>query len=116
MFIQYNPEHLNGVINGCIPRALSCAYNKKVFYDEDIRKNWRKLLLNDNFTYVNIPAKPFKKRMTVKELAQNSNPNSLIICSTANHVVCIKNNNYYDTGDSGNMCVFYYFEKEDKVC
>ncbi len=112
MFVYYNPEKFYNVTNACIPRALSRVYGENnVTSDDNTKQYWRQKLLNDGFEYVNIPAKPFKKRMTVSELAE-SNSNSIIVCSTSNHVVFIDDNNYYDIADSGNMCVFYYFRKE----
>jgi hypothetical protein len=115
MFVIYNPHHIRDDNVACIARAFSCAFNKIIKNTDNLRNNWKKMLLDMGFEYVSIPAKPFSKRMTVKQLSELNTVGKTIICSLGDHVVCIKDNNYFDTCDTGDRCVFYYFVKGGKL-
>jgi hypothetical protein len=103
--------------DGCVIVALSIILEKSY---NDIRKSIgdnfrdynivRGYLQKHNFHEVEIPLKFCKKRMTVSKLTEIS-LNKSLICFCGDHIVTIKDGKYYDTVDSGEMCVFSYFIK-----
>lgn len=50
--------------------------------------------------------------VTVSEFAKD-HPKGRFVLATQNHVVCVIDGNYFDTWDSGNEVVLYFFKKEN---
>lgn len=58
----------------------------------------------------------FKKKFlaepaTVAEFTECNKKGLFVLCS-GTHVVCVENGDYYDSWDSGNEMIIYYWEKE----
>lgn len=49
--------------------------------------------------------------ITVSEFAK-THPKGRYVLACQNHVVCVDNGDYFDTWDSGNEVVLYYYKKE----
>lgn len=49
--------------------------------------------------------------VTVAEFAKD-HPKGRFVLATQNHVVCVIDGNYFDTWDSGNEVVLYFYSKE----
>lgn len=135
-FVYYNPNpKLRRRKNGtpyawsrcdCSVRAVACALNISwedaytqlctagaVIYDmPDTKEAIGHVLCNNGFEYVKL-GKPERgmRRNTVNETARLIK-SGVIVANCTGHVVCIKNGKYYDTGDSGDMCVFSYWRKK----
>lgn len=123
-FIYYNPNPKGNRVGDCSVRAVSkamdCSWETAYIslsaegmelYDMPsanfvwgmfLRKNYFRQRLLDN----NCPA-----CTTVAEFA-GTHPQGTYVLATQNHLVCVKDGDYYDTWDSGSEVVLYYFEKE----
>jgi hypothetical protein len=114
---------------GCVISAIACALNKswekienvlteyseKLNLDLNFEAVWGKYLLDNGFKLVNLPPKPGKPRMTVEELTSLCLDSTIIVAKCANHIVCIKNNCFFDTREEKkNFCVFHYYIKKLK--
>ena len=49
--------------------------------------------------------------VTVSQFAKD-HPKGRYVLATQNHVVCVDSGNYFDSWDSGDEIVLYFFEKE----
>ena len=125
-YIKYNPNPLNLSVGDCVIRAISkvTGMNWKETYLELIiegyamadmpsaNRVWARLL--NRFGYIqrllprNCPA-----CYTVKDFCIE-NPVGKFVVATGDHVVAVINGDYYDSWDSGNELLSYYFEKENR--
>lgn len=101
----------------CVIIALSVIFKKS--YEEimaEIGDNFRdfqvmkQYLIDNGYHEVMLPLKFCEKRMTVKQLARMSLSLPLV-CFCGNHVVAIRDGLYFDTEDTGDLCVYSYFVK-----
>lgn len=125
-YIKYNPNPLNLSVGDCVIRAISkvTGMSWKETYLELIiegyamadmpsaNRVWTRLL--NRFGYIqrllprNCPA-----CYTVKDFCIE-NPIGKFVVATGDHVVAVINGDYYDSWDSGNELLSYYFEKENR--
>ena len=125
-YIKYNPNPLNLSVGDCAIRAISkvTGMSWKETYLELIiegyamadmpsaNRVWARLL--NRFGYIqrllprNCPA-----CYTVKDFCIE-NPIGKFVVATGDHVVAVINGDYYDSWDSGNELLSYYFEKENR--
>jgi len=124
MWRPFNNNPFNGKVGDCSVRAVSVALNKDwedayislcaegLFYHDMPSSNyvWGMYLKNNGFLQKTIP-NICPDCITVSQFAED-NPEGVFVLTTQNHVVTVINGNYYDTWDSGNEVVLYYFEKE----
>ena len=117
-----NPRH-KCIIGDCVIRALSCAMNKSwdtVYIDlasegfamKDLPSSnevwgsylysngYRKHSVSDSYTY------------TIGQFADD-NKHGTYVVGTGTHAVCVKNGNVYDTWNSENEVVSFYWEREE---
>lgn len=72
----------------------------------------RKVILNRlGFDYTGVSNKRGLSRPTVDSFAKE-HPKGTYICNVANHEVAVVDGKYYDTWDSGDCCLYGYFEKQ----
>lgn len=82
-------------------RKLQCMPNGKPCYEAYLRDN--------DFEYYGISNKKGRKRPTVKQFAMEHSGTYYL--RVANHCVAVVDHNYFDTWDSGDCCLYGYWEK-----
>lgn len=92
------------VFNELIPYAIEiqCMPNDKVCYERYLKDN--------GFVYHGISNKKGSKRPTVESFAREHKEGTFFL-NVANHVVAVVDGTYYDTWDSGQCCLYGYYEK-----
>ena len=123
-YIYYNSNSLGKRVGDCVVRAVSkamdsswetayislCAEGMELrdmpsansVWGAYLKKNW----FNQHLISSECPA-----CITVREFAE-THPNGIYVLATDNHAVTVENGDYYDTFDSGDMVLLYYFAKE----
>ena len=82
-------------------RKLQCMPNGKPCYESYLRDN--------GYIYHGISNKRGCKRPTVKQFAKDNG--GTYVLRVAHHCVAVVNNCYFDTWDSGDCCLYGYWEK-----
>lgn len=109
------------IIGDCVIRAISCALEKHwdaIYIDlasegfamKDLPSSnsvWTRYLLNQGFSKYST-----LNDCTIKDFANEHKYGTYLVC-TGTHLVCIKNSDYYDTWDSGNEIMEFFFEREE---
>lgn len=127
-YVYYQPNELDkhDRYGDCVVRALSkvfnCswkdAYKKEIPYCLeyqvtsvfDCPANQAKEILKQlGFEYHSIKVSKGSKRPTVESFA-NEHQTGRYILSVARHVVAVVDGKYYDTWDSGNKCLYGFYE------
>ena len=123
-FIFYNPNPKNQRVGDCAVRAVSKALGMD-WSDAYIGLCAEGLALRDmpsaNYVWGMFLKKyGYEEHMissvcpnciTVSEFAKK-NKKGRFVLATQNHVVAVEDGDYYDTWDSGNEIVLYYYKKE----
>lgn len=93
------------VFNELIPYAIEiqCMPNSKTCYEKYLKDN--------GFEYRGISNKKGSKRPTVESFTKEHKAGTFFL-NVANHVVSVVDGIYYDTWDSGQCCLYGYYEKE----
>lgn len=127
VYYQPNEKDLTDKFGDCQIRALSKALNCSWLeaFDKAIsvcRDEWVSLIFDApipirsrmlaklGFEYHGISNKKGSKRPTVDSFAKD-HPTGSYICGVAHHEVAVVDGKYYDTWDSGDCCMYGYFEK-----
>lgn len=84
-------------------RKLQCMPSGKPCYE--------RYLAEHNFVYHGISNKKGTKRPTVAGFAK-THKEGIYFLNVANHCVAVAGGNYYDTWDSGDCCLYGYWEKK----
>lgn len=127
-YVYYQPNELDkhDRYGDCTVRALSkafdCswkeAYEKQIPYclkyqvtsTFDCPASQAKIILKDlGFEYHSIKVSKGSKRPTVSSFAREHTTGRYIL-NVARHVVAVVDGKYYDTWDSGNKCLYGYYE------
>lgn len=123
MYVYYNPNPLGLSVGDCTIRAISCAldipweqtYNLLAQLGFDMgdmpssNRVWSELLKINGFKKYQLPD-TCPACYTIRDFCYD-HPYGIYIVGTGEHVVCIKNGNYYDSWDSGNEIPIYYFKR-----
>ena len=123
-FVFFNSNPKNVRVGDCAVRAVSKAVGQD-WTDAYIGLAAEGLALRDmpsaNYVWgMYLKKYGFEEHMissvcpncvTVAEFAKN-HPKGRFVLATQNHVVCVIDGNYFDTWDSGNEVVLYFFSKE----
>lgn len=93
------------VFNELIPYAIEiqCMPNSKTCYESYLKDN--------GFEYHGISNRKGSKRPTVESFTKE-HKTGIFFLNVANHVVSVVDGIYYDTWDSGQCCLYGYYEKE----
>lgn len=93
------------VFNELIPYAIEiqCMPNSKTCYESYLKDN--------GFEYHGISNRKGSKRPTVESFTKEHKSGTFFL-NVANHVVYVVDGIYYDTWDSGQRCLYGYYEKE----
>ena len=124
-YVFYNPNPKNQRVGDCAVRAVSKAIGKD-WTDTYIGLCSEGLALRDmpsaNLVWGMYLRKfGFEEHMipsicpdctTVKRFAKD-HPRGRYVLACQNHTVCIINGDYYDSWDSGDEVILYYFTKEN---
>lgn len=124
MFIYYNPNPKLNRVGDCVIRAICRVTDQpweKVYSDVcfeglcqyDMPSSnavWGEYLQKNGFKRMSIP-NSCPQCITVKEFCKAFQQGVYVI-GTGTHVVGIVNEDYFDTWDSGDEVVAYYFKKE----
>lgn len=122
--IFVNPNPLGKRVGDCTIRAISIALNRSWnsvycelslygFTLKDMPSTnsvWDAMLRDHGFKRYAVPDY-CPECYTVKDFCKD-NPEGLYVLGIGNHVVTVKNGDYYDTWDSGDEIPVYYYKKE----
>ena len=122
--IYVKPNPLGKKVGDCTIRAISIAldrtwdsvYSELVSYGfmmKDMPSTnsvWDAMLRDHGFKRYTIPDY-CPECYTVEDFCKD-NPEGLYVLGIGNHVVTVKNGDYYDTWDSGEEIPIYYYRKE----
>lgn len=125
-FILYNANPFRNNTSDCVVRAISLAegidwdttylelslkgYELKAPFD--VNYVWGAYLKSKNYIRDVIP-NTCPDCYTIKDFVSD-NPKGVYILATHDHVVAVKDGNYFDTADSGNEIPIYFWKKEVK--
>ena len=126
MFIKYNPNPSRLNVGDCAIRSITSATGdiwENVYIELALQgymmhdmpsanRVWGEYLYNHGFKRRLIPEDCFDCSYTVKDFCKD-HPYGTYVVATGSHVVCCRNGNYYDTWDSGEEQVHYYWFKEE---
>ena len=124
-YVNYNPNPARNLVGDCVVRALSYVLNmdwERVYMELAVQG----FLMHDMPTSNNVwgtylSSKGFKRYIipntcpdcyTVADFC-NDNPQLIGVLATGTHLVAVDKGYYYDTWDSGNEPIIYYWEKEE---
>jgi len=125
-FVYFNPNPLQRKhIGDCTIRALSKALNipwDSAYIDLASQGFFLKDMPSSN-AVVNsyLHSKGFRRYVvsnlcidcySVSDFAKE-HPKGTYIVGTGSHVVCVKDGNYFDTWNSGDEIIIYYWKRED---
>lgn len=123
MWIKFNPNPVNARVGDCAVRAIAKALDitwekafvliaKNGFQMGDIMASnnvWGSVLRQNGFYRHTLPTE-CPDCYTVRDFCFE-HPKGLYVLGCANHVVTCEDGNYYDTWDSGDEVVIYYWSK-----
>ena len=124
-YIRYNPNPKNQRVGDCTVRALCKALDRdwESMYIELVCEGlkycdmpssnyvWGMLLRRYGYVQKMVPS-ICHNCTTVQEFTKQ-NPIGTFVLACQNHVVTAKDGNYYDSWDSGEEVVLYFWQKED---
>ena len=123
-YYQPNTKDLKDKYGDCVVRALTKVTGKtwRQVFDELLpyvyelqcmpndKKCYESYLKGNGFEYHGISNKKGSKRPTVDSFSKE-HKTGLYFLNVANHCVAVVNGFYYDTWDSGQNCLYGYWEK-----
>lgn len=122
-YIYYNPNPLGLSVGDCTIRAISRALDLSwtdtymglvnqgyQMYDmPSANRVWGQYLKDNGFKKFQLP--DFcPECYTIRDFCYDY-PIGTYIVGTGEHVVCVRNGDYYDSWDSGNEIPIYYFKR-----
>ena len=124
MYIEYNVNPLGKKVEDCVFRALSLALDKtwaQIYIDlciqgltkgdrPDANDVWGEYLYENDFLCETVP-NFCPNCYTLEKFCKDHNTGEYIVAS-GTHVVFVKDGDYYDTRDSGDMVVMYYWRRK----
>lgn len=123
-YVQINENPHNNLVDDCVIRAISTATGKDwndIYLELMIEGYYNKNFPNFNIIWWNYLIKRGYKRYlipntcplcyTLKDFIQDYR-HGIYLVGDGNHVVAVIDGSYFDTWDSGNMSVLYYFKYE----
>lgn len=123
-YVPFNPNPYNQRVQDCSVRAICKALDKKwedayislcaegLNYCDMPSANyvWGMYLHKNGFTEHMIP-NVCPDCVTVSRFCED-HPKGSYVLATQNHVVAVSDGDYFDTWDSGNEVVLYFYERE----
>lgn len=122
-YVYYNPNPIRLSVGDCVIRAISCALDMSwkeaylavcakglTMYDmPSANRVWGQFLKDNGFVKKQIPD-VCPECYSVREFCFD-NPRGIYVLGTGEHVVCVRDGNYFDSWDSGMEIPIYYFER-----
>lgn len=121
IFIQYNNNPKENLVDDCVIRAISTALGKSwddIYLELMIEGYKKKNYPNYNSIWWSyLEERGYRRQLipdscpmcyTLKQFVKER-PRGIYIVGDGNHVVSVIDGKYIDTWDSGNMSVLYYF-------
>ena len=125
MYIYYNANRDGERTGDCTIRAITAATGESwdaVYWGLALEANKRGRMMEDNPVWgAYLRQHGFERRAipdtcpdcyTVRDFAAD-HPNGSYILALSGHVVYLHDGNWYDTWDSGNETVLYYWQRRD---
>lgn len=123
MFIKENLNPHNKNVGDCVIRAISKLFNQswgRTYIElavygyamadlQSADSVWNQYLVDKGFTKALLPIN-CPNCMTVREFAENYSKGRFLLF-VGEHVVCVVDGAYYDTWDSGDRVVIYYYKQ-----
>lgn len=123
-YVYFNPNPLNNRVGDCSVRAV-CKATEKDWEDAYISLCAEGLMLSDmpsaNYVWGMVLHRNGFTEHIVPTICPNcisvnafceEHPEGTYVLATQNHVVAVVDGDYYDTWDSGDEIVLYYYKKE----
>lgn len=123
-YVFYNPNPKNKRVGDCVIRAVGKALNQ----------NWTDTyigLCSEGLMFKDLPSSNYVWGMYLKKYGYEehmissvcpqcttvskfakTHPKGKYVLACQSHVVCVENGDWYDTWDSSDEVVLYYYEKE----
>ena len=125
MFIYYNPNPQNKLVGDCVIRAI-CKLMNRDWEDVYIDIALQGFIMHDMPTANHVWGAYLKDNHFIQTLLPNSCPDCYTVrdfctdfpigsylLAIGNHVVAVKDGDYFDTWDSGDEMPIYYWQKEE---
>ena len=126
MYVFLNPNPKNKIVGDCVIRAISILLSQdwittyiglaiQGYIDADLPSAdsvWNNYLMHKGFKRHNV-SDQCPDCINVREFAEQ-NPEGRYLLFVGGHVVTVIDGSYYDTWDSGDKTVFYYFQQKHK--
>ena len=123
-YIHYNPNPSGKVVGDCVVRALTILFNDSwndVYADitmqgafmHDMPSSdavWGEYLRQNGYTKHVLP-NTCPNCYTIYDFTRDF-PKGTYLVATGTHVVAVVDGNFYDTSNSGNEMIIYYWRKE----
>lgn len=127
MFVFLNENRDNKLVGDCVVRAISTLLSQdwnttylglvmQGYISADMPSSdnvWNDYLIHKGYERVVIPS-VCPSCMTVREFS-NTYKNGRYLLFVGGHVVACIDGSYYDTWDSGDKTVIYYFQKRKRA-
>ena len=123
MYIKTNNNPHQKLVGDCVIRAIALALFEDwddVYWDIATEGFYAKDMPSSNGVWDSY----LRRRGFIRRVAPNScplcytvrmfaedHPHGTYVAGTGNHVVCIRDGDYFDTWDSGDETVLFYWEK-----
>lgn len=126
MFIKHNENRDGKLVGDCVIRAISTLLNQdwdttflgiviQAFIDADMPSSdsvWNNYLIYKGYER-KVISSACPDCTTVRAFAEN-HPYGRYLLFVGGHVVAVIEGKYYDTWDSGDKVVIYFFQKREK--
>ena len=123
-YIHYNPNPANKSVGDCVVRALTILLDdtwENVYADITMQGRfmydmpssdavWGEYLSVNGFTKHILP-NTCPNCYTIYDFVRD-HPHGMYLVATGTHVVAVVDGNFYDTSNSGNEMIIYYWRKE----
>lgn len=124
-WIRYNPNPSGKLVGDCTVRAITkatgesweeayCGITLQGLLLKDMPSNsgvWGSYLKRKGFRRRAVPD-TCPDCYTVEQFCED-HPEGLFVVAVHNHVLCVKDGNYFDAWDSGREIPIFYFESEE---
>lgn len=125
MYVYYNLNPDKNIVGDCVIRAIGLLTNQdwdttylRIVIQGLLMHNmpssnavWGAYLYNNGFRRYMVKD-VYPNVYTIKEFCADNPYGAFLICGDE-HVVAVIDGNYYDTSDSGEEAVLYYWRKEE---